>query len=42
MVETEGMVGFAVKNINIEMWEFGLTDNRASRDSIKLIDMRIK
>lgn len=38
MVDTEGMVRFAVKKINIETWEF----NHASRDSIKLVDMRIK
>ena len=42
MVDTEGMVRFAVKKINIETWEFRLTDNHASRDSIKLVDMRIK
>ena len=42
LVDTEGMVGFAVKKINIETWEFRLTDNRASRDFMKLVGMRIK
>lgn len=42
MADTEEMVGFAAKKINLEMWEFRLTVNRASRDPIKLVEMRIK